>query len=133
MGEASEPWFPKCAADYIDLGPFDERFVTPSWLDVWWSLRLRAGAEPEGWQQSEPSEPRDEDEWSADPTSEPGPTTTNEYETETDYEFSEPRRAVRLELPLERIEVAWPPDRARLNRRNMYRVLDRFGRRIDLR
>jgi len=29
------------------LGPLDERFVTPAWLDVWWSLRLRAGADPE--------------------------------------------------------------------------------------
>jgi hypothetical protein len=44
----------------------------------------------------------------------------------------EPRRALRLELPLERDEVSWPPDRSRLNRRNMYRVLDRFGWRDDL-
>jgi hypothetical protein len=43
-----------------------------------------------------------------------------------------PRGAVRLDLPLERDEVAWPPDRARLNRRNMYRILDRFGWREDL-
>jgi hypothetical protein len=44
----------------------------------------------------------------------------------------EPRRALRLELPLERDEVSWPPDRSRLSRRNMYRVLDRFGWRDDL-
>jgi hypothetical protein len=125
-------WLAFRRADYIELGPFDERFVTASWLDVWWSLRLRAGAEPEGWTQSEPSEPRDEDEWSADPASEPAPTTADEIEVEADYVFTEPRRAVRLELPLDRVDVAWPPDRARLNRRNMYRVLDRFGRRIDL-
>ena len=44
----------------------------------------------------------------------------------------EPRRAVRLALPLDRDAVPWPPDRSRLNRRNMYRVLDRFGWREDL-
>jgi hypothetical protein len=37
-----------------------------------------------------------------------------------------------VKLPLERDETAWPPDRTRLNRRAMYRVLDAFGWRDDL-
>ncbi len=45
--------------DYRELGPLDERFVTPAWLDVWWTLRLRAGAEPEGAQYQEPAEAAD--------------------------------------------------------------------------
>ncbi|HEX7612394.1 MAG TPA: glycosyltransferase [Candidatus Limnocylindrales bacterium] len=121
-------WLAFRRADYIELGPLDEHFVTPSWLDVWWSLRLRAGAEPEGWEVAEPteeSEPGDAGEPAA-------PSTTEEAAPEPEFEFAEPRMAVRLDLPLEREAIAWPPDRSRLNRRNMYRVLDRFGRRIDL-
>ena len=43
-----------------------------------------------------------------------------------------PKRALMVNLPLERDETSWPPDRTRLNRRNMYRVLDTFGWRDDL-
>jgi len=121
-------WLAFRRSDYIELGPLDEHFVTPSWLDVWWSLRLRAGAEPEGWAQTEPS-PEHEAGDAEDPEATP---TTHEDASESDFEFPAPRRAVRLELPLERDAGTWPPDRSRLNRRNMYRVLDRFGRRIDL-
>jgi Glycosyl transferase family 2 len=116
-------WLAFRRADYRALGPLDERFVTQAWLDLWWTLRLRAGAEPEGAEyveSAEASEPTDED------TSE----TADAHESEV--EMPKPRRAVRLALPLERDDVAWPPDRSRLNRRNMYRVLDRFGWRDDL-
>jgi hypothetical protein len=48
-----------------------------------------------------------------------------------------PRRAVALELPLVRHEHrAWAEatedERARLSKRNFYRIIDRFGRRPDL-
>jgi len=110
--------------DYRDLGPFDEHFVTPAWLDVWWSLRLRAGAEPEaaGYVASEDEVEATDGEAASAPVEETGP----------DVELPAPRRAIRVELPLEREDVAWPPDRSRLNRRNMYRVLDRYGWRDDL-
>lgn len=103
-------WLAFRRADYRVLGPLDERFVTPAWLDVWWTLRLRGGAESEG-----PA--------GSDAAAETGP---------ADLDAQAPRRAVRLALPLSREEVPWPPDRSRLNRRNMYRVLDRFGWREDL-
>lgn len=119
-------WLAFRRSDYRDLGPLDEHFVTPAWLDVWWTLRLRAGAEPEGAEYVEPAEDAPGE------PSEPGEADAQVIEVEHDVEMPAPRRAVRLELPLEREEVAWPPDRARLNRRNMYRVLDRFGWREDL-
>jgi hypothetical protein len=49
-----------------------------------------------------------------------------------ELEVPAPRRAVRLDLQLEHDEIAWPPDRSRLGRRNMYRILDRWGWREDL-
>jgi hypothetical protein len=130
-------WLAFRRSDYRELGPFDERFVTPSWLDVLWTLRLRAGAEPEGaeYVESEEAEDRGESDESsvtaaadAAANAAAGGADSGEHETQ----MPAPRRAVRLELPLERDEVAWPPDRSRLNRRNMYRVLDRFGWREDL-
>ena len=124
-------WLAFRRSDYVGLGPLDEHFVTPSWLDVWWTLRLRAGEEPEGWQGAEPS-PEDEAGDPAGADSADTPAATEGDTPEPEYDFPEPRRAVRLELPLEREAVGWPPDRSRLNRRNMYRVLSRFGRRIDL-
>jgi hypothetical protein len=115
-------WLAFRRSDYRDLGPLDEHFVTPSWLDVWWTLRLRAGVEPEGAEYVEPAErAADDDGESVAPAAE-----------ESSVEFPAPRRAVRIALPIEHEEVAWPPDRSRLNRRNMYRVLDRFGWREDL-
>ena len=119
-------WLAFRRSDYLELGPLDERFVTASWLDVWWTLRLRAGAEPEGAEYVEPTEPADAAD--ASPAADFSPAADAEHE----IEMPAPRRAVHLELPLGRDEVAWPPDRARLNRRNMYRVLDRFGWREDL-
>jgi hypothetical protein len=116
-------WLAFRRSDYRDLGPLDERFVTPAWLDLWWTLRLRAGAEPEGAEyveSEEASEPTDSDLSETSETHEP------------EVEMPAPRRAVRLSLPLQREEAVWPPDRSRLNRRNMYRVLDRFGWRDDL-
>ncbi len=123
-------WLAFRRADYVALGPLDEHFVTPSWLDVWWSLRLRAGAEPEG---SEYVEPADDaaDLADASDAQEPGRGAIAS-ESEPDDAFPAPRRAVRVELPIGRDDVPWPPDRSRLNRRNMYRVLDRFGWRDDL-
>jgi hypothetical protein len=84
-------WLAFRRSDLIALGPLDEHFVIPAWLDLWWSLRLRMVGPAE----AEPSRPV--------------------------------RRALRLDLPLEFEPPAWPPDRSRLARRNMYRVLDRFG------
>jgi hypothetical protein len=116
-------WLAFRRSDYSELGPLDERFVTPAWLDVWWTLRLRAGAEPEGAEYVEPNEPDGAEESDA---AEAAETVTH------DVEMPAPRRAAQLALPIEREDIVWPPDRARLNRRNMYRVLDRFGWREDL-
>ena len=124
-------WLAFRRSDYIELGPLDERFVTPSWLDVWWSLRLRAGAEPEGWEVTEPTEEGEAGD-AAEADEPAAPSIVEQAAPEPEFEFPEPRMAVRLDLPLEREAAGWPPDRSRLNRRNMYRVLDRFGRRIDL-
>lgn len=117
-------WLAFRRSDYRELGPFDEHFVTPAWLDVWWSLRLRAGAEPEGAEYLDPDGPGEVDEADTGGASEP--------RAAAEVEMPAPRRAVRLALPIERDESSWPPDRSRLNRRNMYRVLDRFGWREDL-
>jgi hypothetical protein len=115
-------WLAFRQSDYRELGPLDERFVTPAWLDVWWTLRLRVGAEPE-------AVSNDEDEAGDRKTAEPPGA---KEALANSLEPPAARRAVRLELPLAREEVPWPPDRSRLNRRNMYRVLDRFGWRSDL-
>jgi hypothetical protein len=112
-------WLGFRRSDYIALGPLDERFVTPSWLDVWWTLRLRAGEEPEGAEYVETVE--------ADDPGLDGPS-----DAAHEIPMPPPRKAVRLDLPLERDEGPWPPDRVRLNRRNMYRILDRFGWRENL-
>jgi hypothetical protein len=125
-------WLAFRRSDYIALGPLDERFVTPSWLDVWWTLRLRAGEEPQGaeYVESEPAadgddtaERDDRDGEANDAMERPG---------DADVQMPRPRRAVAVRLPLDRDETTWPPDRSRLNRRNMYRILDRFGWREDL-
>jgi hypothetical protein len=128
-------WLAFRRSDYRDLGPLDEHFVAPGWLDVWWSLRLRAGVEPEGAAYVEPEGDLD----SGDaptvgvPTSGGPAVEVSVVETtQPEVVMPAPRRAVRLELALDREDVAWPPDRSRLNRRNMYRVLDRFGWREDL-
>lgn len=127
-------WLAFRRSDYRELGPLDERFVTPAWLDLWWTLRLRAGAEPEDAEPKgvEPVEPagNDASETAVSGRGEPAAETVDAPAAE--LEIRAPRRAVRLALPLGRDEVAWPPDRSRLNRRNVYRVLDRFGWRDDL-
>lgn len=124
-------WLAFRRSDYIELGPLDEHFMTSSWLDVWWSLRLRTGVEPEGWETTEPTEEVAAGD-AADADEPAAPSTVEAAAPEPEFDFAEPRMAVRLDLPIEREVVGWPPDRSRLNRRNMYRVLDRFGRRIDL-
>jgi hypothetical protein len=125
-------WIAFRRADYVALGPLDERFVTPAWLDVWWSLRLRAGEDPD-WTDAEAAEPRGEgdDETDAGQASE-AMTDEPEAGPPVAFDVPAPRRAVRLDLPLGREELIWPPDRSRLGRRNMYRVLDRWGWREDL-
>jgi hypothetical protein len=128
-------WLAFRRSDYRDLGPFDEHFVTPAWLDVWWSLRLRAGAEPEGAEYVEPDAGGDPDEPPEAPAQAPATATATPAAAASaapDVQMPAPRRVVRLALPLDRDDVPWPPDRSRLNRRNMYRVLDRFGWREDL-
>jgi hypothetical protein len=114
-------WLAFRRADYRELGPLDERFVTPSWLDVWWSLRLRAGIEPDWLKVSDVADDGSE---GTEPEAQTNP--------EPGVALATPRTAVAVDLPLERDDVPWPPDRSRLNRRNMYRVLDRFGWRDDL-
>jgi hypothetical protein len=89
-------WLAFRRAEIATLGPLDERFVSDRWLDTWWSLVLRAGADPD----------------------------------------VPPRRALRLDLPLvsrERSGAEAPArERDRLERRNFYRVLERFRDRPDL-
>ena len=113
-------WMAFRRADLIELGPLDERFVIPAWLDVWWSLRLRAGKDPE---------------FADDSTTETADQPTSDVEVGSalpEVPPPAPRKALRLELPLGRDETGWPPDRSRMARRNMYRVLDAFGWRDDL-
>jgi len=121
-------WLAFRRSDYVALGPLDEHFVTPAWLDVWWTLRLRAGAEPVGAEYVEPEGSGEPEGWAAVRAAE---ASASEF-APPEVSPAVPRRAVLLELPLEREDVPWPPDRSRLNRRNMYRVLDRFGWRDDL-
>jgi GT2 family glycosyltransferase len=130
-------WLAFRRSDYLELGPFDERFVAPAWLDVWWTLRLRAGAEPEGAEYVASEDGADDltvpaggRQIEASPV-EPVESVALQVAAPAS-EVPAPRRAVRVNLPLEREDVAWPPDRSRLNRRNMYRVLDRHGWRDDL-
>jgi hypothetical protein len=122
-------WLAFRRSDYIALGPLDERFVTPSWLDVWWTLRLRAGEEPQGaeYVESEPAAERDD---AADDAADGR--SDAERRDNADVTMPQPRRAVAVQLPLNRDETTWPPDRSRMNRRNMYRILERFGWREDL-
>jgi hypothetical protein len=82
--------------DFIERGPFDERFRFYRNLDIWWSLVLRDGGEG-------------------------GPH----------------RRAVAVELPAVRhqhrgYEGVSEDERNRLSKRNFYRIIDRFGSRLDL-
>jgi hypothetical protein len=131
-------WLAFRRSDYRELGPLDERFVSPAWLDVWWTLRLRVGAETEGTAEGDAGtegdadgEPEaDEADIGAEDRAEPAPAASPEPADSP--ELPPARRAVQLELPLSREDAPWPPDRSRLSRRNMYRVLDRFGWRDDL-
>jgi hypothetical protein len=123
-------WLAFRRADYIALGPLDEHFVTPAWLDVWWSLRLRAGADPD-WSEAEVPEGAEAAETVGEAATEDAAAQEASDEA-PGFEVPAPRLAVALGLPLERDPIAWPPDRSRLNRRNMYRILDRWGWRDDL-
>jgi hypothetical protein len=128
VGAVLAGWMAFRRADYVALGPLDERFVTPAWLDVWWSMRLRAGLDPD-WTDAEAAEPG-----AAETEAVERPAAERPAAPAGIVEFGvpAPRRAVRLDLPVEHDEIAWPPDRSRLGRRNMYRVLDRWGWREDL-
>ncbi len=120
-------WLAFRRSDLAALGPLDEHFVTPAWLDLWWSLRIRCGADPD-WTETDSDVAADRDE-EAGQTATPEPTA---LPASAPPAPPAPRRALLLRLPLEHDEITWPPDRSRLNRRNMYRVLDRFGWREDL-
>ncbi len=115
------PWLTFRRSDYRDLGPLDEHFIAPAWLDVWWSLRLRCGEEPDWTEAPEPPEDLDAEAEGEEPAD----------FAALELDLPPPRRAFRLDLPL-RGAPAWPPERTRLNRRNMYRVLRRYGWRQDL-
>ncbi len=133
-------WLAFRREDLAALGLLDEHFVTPSWLDVWLSLRLRVGVEGFGegpGTEESPEESSDEArdgvegvETEAEPDSNRSPERGAEASDEA--ELPAAKRALLVRLPLEREEAAWPPDRTRLNRRQMYRVLDAFGWRDDL-
>jgi hypothetical protein len=125
VGALLAGWMAFRRTDYVALGPLDERFVTPAWLDVWWSLRLRAGEDPD-WTDDDAAEREEGD--AAEPKAAERPAAPGD----AGAELPPPRRAMRLDLPLDREELPWPPDRSRLGRRNMYRVLDRWGWREDL-
>ena len=145
-------WLAFRRADLIELGPIDEHFVTPAWLDVWLSLRLRVGAMelPEERPEATDDEPGATDGPEAASAGQPdgerdgvegvepesgsdseGPAGTDSWAL-GGIALPAPKRALMVNLPLERDETSWPPDRTRLNRRNMYRVLDTFGWRDDL-
>jgi hypothetical protein len=123
--------------DLTTPGLIDEHFVTPAWLDVWLSLRLRVGpmaiADDAGddriWQDGE-GDGVEGVEAAAEPDSESSTGTGDQAPEEAG--LPAPKRALMIHLPLQRDEIRWPPERTRLNRRNMYRVLDAFGWRDDL-
>jgi hypothetical protein len=108
-------WLAFRRSDCVALGLLDEHFVTAAWLDVEWSLRLRFGA----------SDAPDEQAPDADKATADEP--TDAHATAEDIATRPARRAVAVPLPLVRDAASWPPDRTRLNRRNMYRVIDEFG------
>jgi len=104
--------------------PLDEHFVTAAWLDVWWTLRLRFGA-PDGAsddERSDGSASTGNEAASSEDEAAPAVPTRDEESA-----AAPARRAAAVSLPLFRAPAPWPPDRTRLNRRNMYRVLDAFG------
>jgi glycosyltransferase involved in cell wall biosynthesis len=114
-------WIAFRRTDLAALGPLDERFVVPAWLDVLWTLRLRAGLDPV-------LNDADAD----DAADDAGPEEALAGLEAEPPALPEPRKAVRLALPLSRAETRWPPERSRMARRNMYRVLASFGWRDDL-
>jgi hypothetical protein len=141
--ETSEPgdvvalrsgWLAFRRDDYPHLGPLDERFVTPAWLDVWWTLRLRAGEvdTPDAATQDHDGEIYGVEDVEAVTRPESAGPAELEGQARTPGEPPAPRRAVCLDLALEGLDYRWPPERTRLNRRNMYRLLDDFGWRTDL-
>jgi hypothetical protein len=40
-------WLAFRRADFASLGPLDGKYISPHGLDTWWSLVLRAGADPD--------------------------------------------------------------------------------------
>ena len=85
------------------LGTLDEKFLVERWLDTWWSLVLRAGADPD-----EP--PR--------------------RAVRVDLPLVIHERAAADSPPA--VDSPAPAERDRLARRNFYRVLERFRGRADL-
>jgi hypothetical protein len=119
-------WLAFRRADMLTHGPLDEHFVTPAWLDTWWTLRLRFG--PPDLAADDEAAPVEADvEATAGAAPAPAPVDAAADATAEELAAPAPRRAVAIALPLVRDDVAWPPERTRLNRRNMYRVIDEFG------
>ncbi len=128
-------WLGFRRSDFAAFGPLDEHFVTPAWLDVWWSLRLRTGEFGEvgatggendsraGAMEASAAE-TDADTPDADT---PDAGTADGGGPEADAAEWTPRLALQLDLPLERQAPVWPPERIRFNRRNAYRVIDDFA------
>lgn len=131
-------WLALRRDDIAEIDSIDEHFVTPAWLDVWLSLRLRVGdGESDG---AGPGEAGSDLDGESDGVEGVEAETASDSERSTDTvagaletpELQAPRRALMVDLPLVRDETPWPPERTRLNRRNMYRVLQAFGWRDDL-
>jgi hypothetical protein len=116
-------WLAFRRSDGVALGLLDEHFVTPAWLDVELSLRLRFGA-PDAAEEAARGADEATDER---PGAVAAITTAAPGATAALVAPHPARRALAVPLPLLRDAAPWPPDRTRLNRRNMYRVIDEFG------
>ena len=115
-------WLACRRSDCRLLGPLDEHFITPAWLGPWWTLHLRAGSEA-------PAAGSDDVERVA--AGRVGSEMPGQAEARTRH-LRATRTAVTMDLPLAGIGTTWPPERTRMNRRNMYRLIDDFGGREGL-
>jgi hypothetical protein len=115
--------------EIVDLEPIDERFFGDAQLDRWWSLVLRDGPDDEVAEVAEVAEGAGEDEG--------GPDAPDPAEPEPPGWM--PRRAVPLTLPVEMsgavelwVEPTTGEEAARRRKRDLYRLIDRFGIRREL-
>lgn len=120
-------------ADAVACGPLDERFHGGAQLATWWSLVLRDGPEPP----DDPAEAEEAADADADAEAE-GAAAHPDLAALAAAEL--PVRGARaLALPLDTADRAAPlpahrdpAEAARREKRDLYRVIDRFARRLDL-